>query len=215
MGEIRGIFFWLTGVYTQPFDTLIAQALNQTKGMAVNPLALPNFTVQVEGLATGKIDGLDFCQALNQAAGIKGSPAALRDQILDCITPNPGVTEATRLLPKHIQRWLVVDLPVEWFEKIAGQLELLTCFVPERIIFLPASKLQRLIPDAFYHLAYRAQLPMQECLLIDASARRAVQALKHGLSTEIFVDTRRLERTFVMREFIDRPHPVHKPNTSL
>ncbi len=215
MGEIRGIFFWLTGVYTQPFHTLIAQALNQTKRMAINPLALPNFAVQVEELATGNIDGLAFCQVLNQSAGIKGGPAALRDQILDCITPNPGVIEATRKLPEHIQRWLVVDLPVEWFEKIAGQLELLTSFVPERIIFLPTSKLQRLIPDAFYHLAYRAQLPMQECLLIDASARRAVQALKHGLSTEIFVDTRRLERMFVMREFIDRPHPVHKPNISL
>jgi FMN phosphatase YigB (HAD superfamily) len=215
MGEIHGIFFWLTGVYTQPFQTLIAQALIQTKRMAVNPLALPNFAVQVEGLATGKIDGLAFCRELNGSAGIKGDPAALREQILDGITPNPGVVEATRLLPEHIQRWLVVDLPIDWFEKIAGQLELLTCFVPEQIIFLPTSKLQRLIPDAFYHLAYRAQLPMQECLLIDASARRAVQALKHGLSTEIFVDTRRLERTFVMREFIDRPHPVHKPNTSL
>ena len=215
MGEIRGMFFWLSGVCTQPLLTLLAQALSQGNGHPVNPLALPDYDAQVEGLITGKIDGLAFCRELNESAEIKGDPAGLRDQILDGITPNPGVVEATRLLPEHIQRWLVVDLPIDWFEKIAGQLELLSCFVPERIIFLPTSKLQRLIPDAFYHLAYRAQLPMQECLLIDASARRAVQALKHGLSTEIFVDTRRLERTFVMREFIDRPHPVHKPNTSL
>ena len=215
MGEIRGIFFWLTGVYTQPFHILIAQALNQTKRMAVNPLALPNFAAQVEGLATGTIDGLAFCQALNQSAGIKGSPAALRDQILDCIIPNPGVIKATHILPEPIQRWLVVDLPVEWFEKIAGQLELLTCFVPERIILLPTSKLQRLIPNVFDHLAIQAQLPLQQCLLIDASHRRAVQALNHGLSTELYVDNRRLERALILRKLIDRLQPVHKPATNL
>jgi hypothetical protein len=215
MGEIRGIFFWLTGVYTQPFHIVISQALNQASGRTVNPLALPNFVTLVERLITGKIDGLDFCHELAGSAGIKGSPAALRDQILDCITPNPGVIEATILLPEHIQRWLVVDLPVDWFEHITGQIGLHPCFAPKQTVFLSTSDLPQLIPDAFYYLAFRAQLTMRECLLIDASARRSVQALNHELSTEIFVDTRRLERMFVMREFIDRPHPVHKPNISI
>jgi len=215
MGEIRAIFFWLSGVYTQPLLALLAQALSQGSGHPVNPLALPDYAAQVEGLITGKIAGPAFCQALGESVGSKDSPAALRDRILDGIIPNPGAIEVTRLLPDHLQRWLVVDLPRDWFERIVVQLGVEACFTPEQTIYLPASRLPRLIPEVFYLLSFQAQLSMQECLLIDASSRRAVQALNHGLSTELYVDNRRLERMFVMRKFIDRPHPVHKPATTI
>lgn len=214
MGEIRGMFFWLSGVCTQPLLTLLAQALSQGSGHPVNPLALPDYEAQVEGLITGKIEGAAFCQALGESVGTKDSPAALHDRILGGITPNRGVIEIARLLPEAIQPWLVVDLPVNWFERIAGQLGVKDCFAPEQIIFLPASRLPRLIPDVFYLMAFQAQLSMQECLLIDASTRRSVQALNHGLSTELYVDNRRLERMFIMRKFIDQPFPDHKPATT-
>ena len=215
MGEIRAIFFWLSGVYTQPLLALLAQALSQGCGHPVNPLALPDYAAQVEGLITGKIAGPAFCQALGESVGSKDSPAALRDRILGGIIPNPGAIEVTRSLPEAIQRWLVVDLPRDWFERIAGQLRVDTCFAPEQKIFLPTSRLPRLIPDVFYLMAFQARLSMQECMLIDASTRRAVQALNHGLSTELYVDNRRLERMFIMRKFIDQPFPDHKPTTTL
>jgi hypothetical protein len=213
MGETRAIFFWLSGTFTQPLPALFAQALNEGCGRPVNPLALVGFAAQVEELATGKIAGLSFCQTLSESAGSKVSPEALCDRILEGVIPNLGAVEATRLLPESLERWLVVDLPVDWFERIAGRLGLKACFAPERTVYLPASQLPRLIPDVFYRLGFLAQLSLQDCLLIDASARRAVQALKHGLSTELYVDNRRLERMFVMRKFIDRPQPVHKPAT--
>jgi hypothetical protein len=215
MGEIRGIFFWFSGVYTQPLLALLAQTLSQDCGRAVNPLALPNYAAQVEWLATGRMDDLAFCQALGKAFGAKSSPAELRDRILDGMIPNQGAFEVARMLPEAIQRWLVVDLPAKWFERVDWLLGLHACFPPERRISLPASYLERLIPDVFDHLAIQAQLPLQECLLIDASTRRAVQALNHGLSTELYVDNRRLERALVLRNIIDRPQPVHKPATTL
>lgn len=215
MGEAHAIFFWLSGVYTQPLSALLAQALSQVRGQPVNPLALPQYAAQVEGLVIGKIDGLAFCQSLGESAGTEDSPVALRDRILGGITPNPGAIEVTRMLPEQIQRWLVVDLPVDWFELIAEQLGVSACFSLEHMVFLPTCHLPSLIPDVFYHLAFLAQLPMKSCLQIDASGKRAVQALNHGLSTELYVDNRRLERMFIMRRFIDRPHPVHKPDTTL
>jgi hypothetical protein len=215
MSETRAIFFWLSGVYTQPLLALLAQSLSQACGRPVNPLALPNYAAQVEWLSLGKMDDLAFCQALGKAVGAKNSPAALRDRILEGVIPNQGVSEISMLLPKTMQRWLVVDLPAKWFQHIEGLLGLHTCFSPDRRIFLPSSYLERLIPDVFDHLAIRAQLPLQECLLIDASTRRAVKALNHGLHAEIYVDNRRLERALVLRRLIDRPQPVHKPATTL
>lgn len=215
MGEIRGIFFWFSGVYTQPLLDLLARTLSQACGQAVNPLALPDYAAQVEWLVTGRMDDQSFCQALGMAAGVKSSPVALRDRILDGLLPNQGAFDVARMLPEAIQRWLVVDLPPKWFERVDRLLGVHSCFPPERRISLPASYLERLIPDVFDHLAIQAQLPLQECLLIDASTRRAVQALNHGLSTELYVDSRRLERALVLRKLIDRPHPVHKPDTTL
>lgn len=215
MREIRAVFFWLSGVYTQPFISLAAQALNQTGGRAINPLALPQYAALIEQLVIGQIDGYEFCQRIGESAGIASHPSALADAILGSVTPSPVALTATGLLPTAFQRWLVVDLPVDWFESLAGRLGLGDCFSPEKRIFLPTSRLPQLIPDVFYHMAYCAQLPIQECLLIDASARRAVQALRHGLSTEIFLDGRQLERAFILRKFISRPHPVHKPDTLL
>ena len=215
MREIKGIFFWLSGVFTQPYTAILAQALSQVCERPVNPFALPNYKTQVEGLITGRVDDLTFCQALCESARVKESPAALRDRVLEGVTPNPGAIAAARLLPPSIQRWLVVDLPQGWFERISGRLMVGACFTPEQMIYLPASRLPRLMPEVFYLLASQAHLSIQECLLIDASARRAVQALKHDLSTELYVDNRRLERMFVMHGFIDRPQPVHKPANSL
>ncbi len=74
MGEIRGIFFWFSGVYTQPLLDLLAQTLSQACGRAVNPLALPNYAAQVEWLTTGRMDDQSFCQALSKAGEGKEQP---------------------------------------------------------------------------------------------------------------------------------------------
>ena len=55
--------------------------------------------------------------------------------------PNQGAIEVARMLPEAIQRWLVVDLPVKWFEHVDRLLGLHTWFPPERRISLPASYL--------------------------------------------------------------------------
>jgi hypothetical protein len=215
MGETRALFFWMEGVITPSFHALLSQAILDLSHTQVNLFALPNYSGLCDELALGLIDDLTFFRSIGAAAQLAIEPQAFRDRVIAALTANPGIIPTIQLLPEPYERWLVIPFPDNWFDQTAERLGVIACFPAEKMIRLSKSGLGQVIPDVFDYLALRAQIPLDVGLLFDASARRCVQGLNHGLPTAIYVDPRRLEREFIMRHFINRPQPIHKPDVSL
>jgi hypothetical protein len=205
----------MDGVVTPPFSTILSKVLNELGKTRVNLLALPNFTGLCNGLALGQVDDLAFCRSIGESAGLTIGPQAFRERVIAAMAANPMVIQTIQLLPRPHERWLVIPFPDSWFDQVAERLGVLECFSAEKMIRLSQSGLGQVIPDVFNHLAWRAQIPLPDGLLVDASSRRCVQALNHGLPSAIYVDPRRLEREFIMRHFIDQPQPLHRPDVSV
>jgi FMN phosphatase YigB (HAD superfamily) len=211
MGQTRAIFFWLSGVIPPSFQTILSRALADLGKSGVNLPGLVEIQQAWDGLVLGKIDEHDFCQKVVEITKLEAEPAILREKLLAEISPNPQVIQTIKLLPEKYDLWLLVEIPRSWFERVSERLEVGECFSVERTFFLSESGLTRLVPEIFYHLPNTIHLPMQECLIIDANSKRAVQALNHGLPAALFTGAKQLEREFTMRYFIEKPQPVHKP----
>jgi hypothetical protein len=215
MPQTRALFFWMDGIITPSLYDLLSQAIFDLSQTRVNLLALPNYSGLCEALALGQTDDLDFFHSISAAARLTLQPQALRERVISGLTANPGVIPIIQLLPEAYERWLVIAFPDHWFDQTAERVGVRSCFPAEKMIRLPQSGLKQLIPDVFDYLPARAAVPVETALLFDASSRRCVQGLNHGLPTALYVDNRRLEREFIMRGFIDRPQPIHKPEVSL
>ncbi len=215
MGETHSVFFWMDGVVTPPFSIILSKVLNDLGKNRVNLFALPNFAGLCDGLALGQIDDLTFCRSIGESAQLTIEPWALRERVIAAIAANPRVIQIIQLLPEPYERWLVIPFPASWFDQVAERLSILQCFTADKLIRLSQSGLGQVIPDVFYHLAWRAQITLPTGLLVDASSRRCVLSLNHGLPSAIYVDPRRLEREFIMRHFINQPQPMHRPDVSM
>ncbi len=211
MGQTRAIFFWLSGIITPSFQTILSRALADLRKTGINLPGLPDLQSACDDLVLGKASDLDFCRRVEETIHLGVDPAVLQENILSEITPNPHVAGTIQLLPEKYERWLLVDLPRRWFEQVCKKLVIADTFSPERLFFLPESGLARLVPEIFDRLPEYARLSIKECLIIDANSKRAVQALNHGLPAALFTSAKQLEREFTMRYFIEKPQPMHKP----
>jgi hypothetical protein len=215
MPDTRAVFFWMGGVITQALEPLLTQALADCGQSGLNLLARPGFAQACADLTLGKRTDLDFCRDLCALAGADCTPGELGAAVIRAFAPTPGVIQTVDLLPPAYQRWLIVDFPRAWFEPVCQRLAIRPCFPAERTVFLPECGLSDLIPDVFDRLAARAQLTMQQCLVLDGSSHRAVAALDRGFPSAIFVDARRLAREFVLRQFTARVPLEHRPASIL
>jgi FMN phosphatase YigB (HAD superfamily) len=213
--DTKAIFFWTSGIFTPSIPTIINGAVEKASGKKINILALPDFPRLTEQLTLGQLDELAFYEKLCDIAHIDINPEAIREKIFEQIHSPTQVIEVINLLPIKFEPWLVVDIPLSWYERIFKISEIQSLFSTDHIIDLPESGLTRLIPDSFYFMTFKAHIPFERGLLIDASAKNCVQALNHGLQAAIYVDPRRLEREFIMRYFLEKPQPIHRPSHSL
>ncbi|HEY3345409.1 MAG TPA: hypothetical protein VGJ97_10795 [Anaerolineaceae bacterium] len=213
MPDTRAVFFWMGGVVTQAIEPLLSQALAVCGHPGMNLLARPGFAEVCADLALGRRAGLDFCGDICALAGADCPAEELDAALISAFAPAAGVINTIDRLPPVYQRWLIVDIPREWYEPICERLCIQPAFPEGQVIFLPESGLPRLLPDVFDFLAARAQLRMDQCLVLDRSSHRAVAALDHGFPSAIFVDARRLAREFVLRQFTARVPLEHRPAT--
>ncbi len=212
MPDTRAVFFWMGGVISLSIEPLLRKALAEWDA-EVNLFAKPGFAGACEDLAIGRQDDLAFCQAVCAIAGVEIAPVTLREAVVAAFEPKPRVVQTIQQLPRAVQRWLIVDYPRAWFERGADLFGIYPCFPEDHLIFLTESRLGRLVPDVFDFLAHRAQLRLDQCLVVDEESHRAVAALDYGFPSAIFVDARRLEREFVMRQFTAKVPLEHRPAT--
>jgi hypothetical protein len=213
MPDTKAVFFWMGGVITQAIEPLLCRALAACGQTGTNLLVRPGFSSACQSLALGKLDGLGFCREICAMAEAAISPEALQAALIAAFDPTPGVIQEIDRLPSAYRRWLIVDVPRTWFEQVCERLLIHPCFPPGGLIFLAETGLDRLEPDIYDYLAVRAGLRLDQCLVLDRSSHRAVAALDHGFPSAIFVDARRLEREFVLRQFTAKLPLEHRPAT--
>jgi FMN phosphatase YigB (HAD superfamily) len=208
MGEINQTIYWMGGIMTQPIPILLAKTVSET-GAHVNVLGLPSFEAMCEELYLGKIDELVFLKTVCSKGKLEIKPEDLREKALAAAQPIPEVVETINLLSETVGRWLVIDYPKPWFEKIAERLGIRRCFTDKQFIFLAQSGLSRLGPDLFKYLAATVKKDPEDCLFFDLQSRRSVQALNYGMASAIFVDSRRLKREYLLRKMIAENYVMH------
>lgn len=214
MGKISTIFFWLGGVITQ---TISEAAI---LGLYGQPLENINMKTRlclqdlVQDLCSGQINGYVFCHKAIESSGITIAAEELEARIENTVTVRPSVLETIKDLPDTYQLWLISDYPPEWLKLIADRLDLYSCFQKNHLIITSDCHLTRMVPDIFYYMVRQANQPMDACLMVDGMSARAVHAIKHGLSSTIFVDAMRLKREFILRRMLPPPPGFTYPGPS-
>jgi hypothetical protein len=69
-------------------------------------------------------------------------------------------------------------------------------------------------PDIFYHLPQKAGRRMDDCIVIDANSARAVQSMKVGLASIIYVYPQRLKLELALQEIWRTDADVMHPTSS-
>jgi hypothetical protein len=208
------IFFWLSGVLTESLPELNKAALFPEAGghEAVRKQQL--IRDLIEDLSLGKISSQEYCeQAIARcAAGMTSSN--LEQLMLDLATLRQPVAEIVERIPEAHTRWLIVDFPVNWFKELADRLKIYSLFPENQIVFTAMFQMQRMVPDIFYFLPSKAGRAMKDCIVIDPISARAVEAMKHGLATIIYVYPERLKHEFAMQGIWQTDTEVIHPSSS-
>ncbi|NPV69634.1 MAG: hypothetical protein HPY55_03170 [Firmicutes bacterium] len=210
MGETRVLFFWTSGVLLPALDAAVTEILPSFGIAGINPAAISRYREMRDDLALGRIDGQEFCQVAVRSLGIEGSPELFLKRMLSRLVLIPGVLDAVTRVKAEVDRWLVVDLPEAWFKELPSSQEVLLHFPPERIICLEDSRLLRVLPDVFYYLPNRVQVPSEQCLLLDSDIKRTVHSINHGLPAAVVINPERLRRELLMRRLIMQDYQIHQ-----
>jgi hypothetical protein len=71
-----------------------------------------------------------------------------------------------------------------------------------------------MVPDVFYRLPQGAARPMQDCIIIDGNAGRAVHSIRHGLASIFYVYLQRLKLELALQEILPTNADVMHPTSS-
>ena len=211
MADNQALIFWLSGVFHPSLVEVISQVVVGMGCVNLNFSTQPDIIHLIDDFALGKINDSSFCREIVRNAGLEISPNELKEKIIESIVPNPGVIQTIQSLPESLQRWLIVDYPRSWFDKMAARLEIFPCFSQKRLVYLTQLGLRTMTPDVFDQVAQLAKVPKSSCLSIDQNQKRCIQTLRDGMQSVIFVNARNLEREFILRRFIGKTQFNHQP----
>lgn len=205
MTRSKTVFFWLGGVITQTVPEAVVGVLFDQPIEKVGIKLRVQLRQIAEDLYLGRSNAKVFCQQAIEVAGVALLPAQLEARLKANARLRDSVLEVISSLPDTYDIWLVSDYPPEWYESIQAWTALSTLFDKERVVFTSRCCLPRMVPDIFYYLVRQAGRSMDTCLIVDGMPARAVQAVRHGLSSAIFVDAEPLRREFILRRMLPTP----------
>lgn len=215
MRERRSLIFWMGGLVTPSLLEGCNNALEEMGQTGINLPAIPGFEQLSEKLALGQIDDLQFFNEIFAAGKISLDAGDILPKVKERMLPDPRTLAAINLLPAKYQRWLICEFPQDWYEQISKKHGLNGIFNDDHVIFLSKTGLERITPEIFDFLPERVGDTLENCLYFDRDPKRVIAAINRTFPAVIYVDPTRLEREFVMRNFIDRHQPVHTPPVTL
>lgn len=202
MGTIKTVFCWTGGVILPAIPDITIQLLQSKHNHNVDFWLRKSIRELAEELFIGKLDGRSYCRAVIEKAGGSSSAEDLEAAHLREATLKESILAVLAELPSIYQIWLISDYPPDWFRPISAQLTPFPFVHAERVIFTKELGLTNLVPDIIPQLTRSARQPMEACMVVDGDPRRAVEAVKHGLSSAILIDSFRLRREFGLRKML-------------
>lgn len=215
MRERRSIIFWMGGVVTQSLLAVSTSVMEEMDQRGINLLAIPNFQQLTGRFVLGMIDDLQFFKEITAGGKIDLDAAEILSAVKETLKPDPRTLTAISLLPPKYQRWLVCEFPVAWYEQVDTKFGMTDYFPTDHVLFLSAAGFDQITPHLFDYLPARVGDTLENCLYFDQNPRRVIAAINRTFPAVIYVDPSRLEREFVMRNFIDRHQPVHTPPVTI
>ena len=204
MSGINTIFCWLGGVIMPTIPEIVVQQLYTQAGLNLDFWKRTAIQELSQDLIIGRMVGLTFCEKAIKHSETSLDAKDLEDAIISSATPRTPVLQVLAELPEAYQLRLISDYPPEWFTRISTELKPNPFTDVHRSIFTADCRLTRLIPDIFYLLVRKVNQDMGACMMVTGISAHSVEAVKHGLSTEIFIDAFRLRRSFVLRKMLPR-----------
>lgn len=202
MSGINTIFCWLGGVIAPTIPEIVVHQLHNQAGSKIDFWKRTAIQELSQDLVLGRLGGLTFCEWAVKASETSLKAEYLEDALIRSATPRMPVLQVLAELPEAYQFWLISDYPPEWFVRISIGLNIYPFIDANRLIFTAECQLTRLIPDIFYLLVHKVNQDMDACMMVTGISAHSIEAVKHGLSTEIFIDAFRLRRSFVLRKML-------------
>ena len=210
----NSIFVWVGGVITEKISEITMQILRSKQGFEGTTLQRSEITKLADELSLGLVSTNAFCKGVIRATNSDLDEETLEDLIPRNATLNTPVIDLVSSISRNYEKWLISDYPESWFQKISSRLDLSSQYPNERIIFVSHGGLKKIVPDVFDYISLISQRSLDECLLIDSMYSRAVGAVRHGLSSIIYVYPERLEHEFALRGILETDVEVLHPETS-
>jgi len=214
MNIYSDIFFWLGGVLTDTIPELTRAALFPEAGGHEAVKMQQQIRDLIEDLSLGKITSKEYCEQAIARCESSMTVSSLNRLIIDTASLQQSVADMVVEILEASERWLIVDFPVDWFSELANRLKIYSLFPENRAIFTAELKIKRMVPDIFYHLSPKAGRAMDDCIVIDPVSARAVEAMKHGLATIIYVYPERLKHELAMQGLWQTDAEVLHPTSS-
>jgi hypothetical protein len=167
-----------------------------------------------EEVALGTLSATSYCKGALAVCQAKRSVAALEPKLIAAASLHQPLAKMISEIPNSYQRWLVVDYPQAWYETLADRAQIDALFAADHLIFTSQLEMLRLVPDVFYRLPQKAARPMQDCIIVDADAGRAVESFKHGLASIFYVYLDRLKMELALQEIWQTDADVMHPSAS-
>jgi hypothetical protein len=172
-----------------------------------------------EEAALGKLSPAAYCEASLAVCKSTMPASALEQELIAAAALRQPLAQLIQEIPATYERWLVVDYPQAWYEQLSDRAQIDALFGGNHLIFIEQLELLSLLPDVFYRLPQKATRPMSECIIIDGDANRAVQSMKHGLTSVFYVYVQRLKLELALQEIwqtnVDVMHPTSSERVKL
>ncbi len=208
------IFFWFGGVLTQSVLEVTFQAMFPNKGYAGKYKERNEIKKLAEEFSLGLFSAQKYCEQAIKCCNINISADVLETKIKKEAFLRKPILALMEGLSPMFNLWLISDYPKVWLEEITKNEDRLGQLFGDRILYTSAFQLNRMVPDIFYYITRGANSPMDECFMIDGMSSRAIEAVKHGLQSTIYVYPQRLEHELAMRKILKTDNEVLHPSSS-
>lgn len=208
------ILIWFGGVVTELISEITMQSLE-------SELSVTRFAQQrceilklADELSLGLRSTHSYCERVIKTTNSRLDVYALEELIPAKISLNKPVINLINSIPEKYEIWLISDYPDPWFQDIVSREEFSSQFSADRTIFTSQGDLKKMVPEVFDYIIRASGHSLDECVLIDSVSSRAVAAVRHGLSSIIYVYPDKLDHEFALRGILKTEKEVLHPQTS-
>ncbi len=209
MARYKAILFWMGGVLT---DNLIDLVLSAAKPTATGHELIScrqELERQTTELIHGTLTPQAYCNFVVRKYQIEISGYKLEEQLIERIHLRSEVVEIIHKIPEEYDRWIISDYPTKWYKVVSDSLIAPTLFPTNRVIFSATnlSELCDYLPD------FVGQ-KISSCLMIDGDSSRAVECVKRGLASVIYVYPDQLKHKLALLKILHTDFEVLHPYSS-